>query len=340
MREPVPITLGARATNCHHAAMIKLLRIALAGVALVALTAGAAAEAPCYLFTSFRGNGEDGLHLALSRDGFTWTALNKDRPFLKSTVGGGLMRDSCLARGPDGVFHLVWTTGWDVRQGAEFGYASSSNLIAWTTPRGIPVLQDEPGARNVWAPEVFYDAAAKRWVIFWSTTITGRFPETAGTGDNNHRFYYVTTADFRTFSPTRLLHDPGFNCIDATFIEDGGRLRLIFKDERKIPLKKNLRWAAAASPTGPFGPASEPFTGPWAEGPSAIRIGEWVYVYFDHYVAPHYYGAVRTKDWVTWEDVSKQMIFPNDMRHGTVLTIPGDIARALANHARPAAQPQ
>ncbi|MCY3022742.1 MAG: hypothetical protein NTW87_27505, partial [Planctomycetota bacterium] len=57
------------------------------------------------LFTSFRGNGEDGLHLAYSRDGYTWTALKNDRSFLKPAVGGKLMRDPSLLQGPDGTFH-------------------------------------------------------------------------------------------------------------------------------------------------------------------------------------------------------------------------------------------
>src|ERR1041385_7305291 len=35
------------------------------------------------LFTSFH-NGGDGLHLALSRDGYRWTALKNDKPFLRS----------------------------------------------------------------------------------------------------------------------------------------------------------------------------------------------------------------------------------------------------------------
>ena len=48
------------------------------------------------VFTSFRGNGEDGLHLALSTNGYHWQALNGDRSFLISkgfnvrTVGGNV----------------------------------------------------------------------------------------------------------------------------------------------------------------------------------------------------------------------------------------------------------
>lgn len=64
-----------------------------------------------WLFTSFRGNGEDGLHLAYSRDGYRWTALKNDQSFLTPTIGTKLMRDPSLIQGPDGMFHLVWTTG-------------------------------------------------------------------------------------------------------------------------------------------------------------------------------------------------------------------------------------
>jgi hypothetical protein len=293
---------------------------------------GLAARADDYfVFTSFRGNGEDGLHLSLSQDGFKWTPLNGDKSFLRSTIGGQLMRAPGLAQGPDGTFHLVWTTSWTAEQGKWVGYACSRDLIEWTPPRGIPVMQDEPAARNIWAPELFYDALTARWLIYWSTTIPGRFPESDQTGDSgyNHRLYATTTADFQTFAEARLFYDPGFNCIDATLVKDSDRHVLFFKDERKNPVKKNLRYATAARAGGPFGAPAEPFTGEWVEGPSAIRIGEWLYVYFDHYAAPHYYGAVRSKDLKTWEDVSKQMSFPPDHRHGTVVRIPPEITVRL-----------
>lgn len=67
------------------------------------------AEDPAgYLFTSFRDNG-DGLHLAYSRDAMDWTELK--RVFLKPEVGSKLMRDPHILKGPDGLFHMVWTSG-------------------------------------------------------------------------------------------------------------------------------------------------------------------------------------------------------------------------------------
>lgn len=276
-----------------------------------------------YLFTSFRGNGEDGLHLAWSDDGYRWAGLK--RVFLKPQVGQSkLMRDPSLRQAPDGTFHMVWTTGWWERG---FGYASSKDLIHWSEQQYVPVMAGEPEARNVWAPELFYDEAKRQWVIFWATTIPGKFPETDKGGDANHRIYCVTTKDFRTFGDTKLFFDPGYNVIDATIIKDGKRYVMIFKDER--PGKKALRLAFSDAAEGPWTGVTEPFTGDWVEGPSALRIGgEW-FVYFDHYAKPHYYGAVKSPDLKTWTDVSKQMAFPLGHRHGTALQVPKRIAYGL-----------
>jgi hypothetical protein len=287
-----------------------------------------------YLFTSFRGNGEDGLHLVLSTNGYHWQALNGDRSFLKPEVGPHkLMRDPCLAEGPDGTFHLVWTSGWTAEQGKIIGYAHSRNLINWSAQKAITLMENEPKTRNIWAPEIFYDKGKARWLVFWSSTVPGKFPETDSTGDDryNHRFYYTTTTDFQAFGKPRLFYNPGFNVIDATLFPVGARFYLFFKDERKMPLKKNLRYATANQPEGPFGEPSEPFSGDWVEGPSAIKIKDEYLVYFDHYAQPQYYGAVRSKDLQRWEDCSKAMSFPSGHRHGTVLRIPQQIAKGLMN---------
>jgi beta-xylosidase len=271
------------------------------------------------------------LHLALSTNGYYWQALKGDHSFLKSDVGAGLMRDPCLAHGPDGRFHMVWTCGWTAEKGKVIGYSQSADLLKWSEPKAVTVMENEPQARNIWAPEIFYDSKRTCWQIFWSTTIPGRFPESDKTGDDgyNHRFYFCTTPDFQTFSPSRLLYDPGFNCIDATLLEGEHRFYLIFKDERKKPLKKNLRYASAAQPQGPYDDLSQAFTGDWVEGPSAIKIKDQYLVYFDHYAAPAYYGAVRSKDLRQWEDCSKEMTFPRGHRHGTVLRVEPHVSAGL-----------
>ena len=115
------------------------------------------------------------MHLAYSRDGLKWTPLGGGRPFLAPTVGGKLIRDPCIVLGPDNVFHAVWTTGW-YEQG--IGIAHSKNLITWSEAAFLPVMVHERKAVNAWAPEIFFDDETGQYLIFWATTIPGRFPAT------------------------------------------------------------------------------------------------------------------------------------------------------------------
>src|SRR5712692_10118814 len=225
--------------------------------------------ADSYLFTSFRGNGETGVYFALSSDGRKWTPLNDNQPWLKPARPGELMRDPWLGQGPDGTWHMLWTWGWTSK---ELGYASSKDLIHWSAQREVQVMAKEPAARNIWAPEAAYDPERKEWIVFWASTIPGRFPDTEGSGDNayNHRIYATTTKDFESFTPAKLWFDPGFNSIDSTLVPEGKRWIMIFKDERKTPLVKRLRLAFADSPGGPWKDITEPCSGDWVEGPSAV----------------------------------------------------------------------
>src|SRR4051812_30452143 len=82
-----------------------------------------------YVFTSFHEPATEGLRLLYSSDGYHWMEINK--VFLKPEVGTGkVMRDPSMIQGPDGTFHLVWTSGWKGDIG--FGYANSKDLIHWS----------------------------------------------------------------------------------------------------------------------------------------------------------------------------------------------------------------
>ncbi|MBB4659579.1 glycoside hydrolase family 43 protein [Parvularcula dongshanensis] len=280
-----------------------------------------------YLFSSFRNDGETGLHLAWSEDGLTWNAINGGDSVLKPKVGDDLMRDPCIIQGPDGRYHMVWTTGWWTDN---IGIAHSDDLVHWSDQTELPVMRGS-GTLNSWAPEIFYDEEAGEYLIFWSSAVPGRFPETEDRGDIrstlgvgiNHRVYYVKTKDFETYTPTELFYDGGFVSIDASLIQDGERTVMFVKDETKRPEpEKNVRIAIAADPQGPYGPASPPFTpeGVWVEGPTAVKIDGEFYVYYDAYMEHQMMGA-RSPDLVHWENITDELSFPDGTRHGTVLPI-------------------
>ena len=123
--------------------------------------------------------------------------------------------------------------------------------------------------------------------------------------------------------------------IDATFLHADGRHWLIIKDETIAPPKKHLQFATAETLQGPFGALSKPITpaGVWAEGPTAIKIGDDYLVFFDAYRNKHY-GAMRSRDLKTWEDVTDKMSFPDEgtplrMRHGTIIAVPQALIQRL-----------
>jgi acetyl esterase/lipase len=281
-----------------------------------------------YVFSYFKSNGEDGLHLAYSEDGYKWEALKKDASFLTPEVGKDkLMRDPCVIKGGDGLYHMVWTDSWTDNG---IGYASSKDLIHWSKQEFLPVMAHEKKSRNTWAPEITYDEKSKTYMIYWASTIEGKFTETQSTEEKgyNHRIYYTTTKDFKKFKKTKLLYEPGFNVIDASIVKDEKGYTMFLKDETKVPVQKNLKIATSKNLEGPYTKASAPITGNyWAEGPTATKIdGEWV-VYFDKYTQKKY-GAVKQTA-KGWEDISEQVSFPQGTRHGSVIKVSADVIAAL-----------
>ncbi|MDR1486160.1 MAG: hypothetical protein LBT09_15245, partial [Planctomycetaceae bacterium] len=210
-----------------------------------------------WLFVYFTGKGHDGLFYAWSNDGLVWRQVRGGKPFLQPEVGGEVkdrvMRAPSVCRGLDGVYHMVWTVGFESRS---VGYASSRNMINWSKQRLIPVMEHEKGARNVWDPELFYDGVGKRFYLIWASTVRGSFSETSGSGegDFNHRLYYTTTANFVEFAKTGLYWNPNHNVLDPLLVEDKSgevsrRYLLFYKDGTLKPNpKKHLLLATGASP--------------------------------------------------------------------------------------------
>ena len=309
--------------------MKKTILLAAAILGLCACGNSSKTQEEAYLFSYFNGNG-DGLHLAYSTDGLNWEAVKNDTVLLKPEIGKDkLMRDPSIVQDEEGTFHMVWTSGW-WDQG--IGYASSKDLINWSEQQNIPVMEKFEGAKNTWAPELFYDKTDKTFYIFWSSTVPGAFPDLPTSESEkglNHRQYYVTTKDFKTFSETQLFFEPGFSVIDGAILEKEDTYYLFVKNENSNPAEKNIRITSNDKPYGFPTEVSAPITGDyWAEGPTPLQVGDYVYVYFDKYTQGRY-GAIRSKDMKNWEDVSDSIYFPKGIRHGTAFKVSGKILDGL-----------
>lgn len=266
-----------------------------------------------YIFSTFREPATEGLYLAVTEDGYHWNDLGG--PYLRPEVGTQkVMRDPSILRGPDGVYHMVWTSSWKDDRG--FGYAESKDLIHWSAQKWILVMQHEETAVNVWAPELFYDNEQEQYIVVWASTIPYRFQKGEEEEMNNHRLYFTTTKDFESFTDTKLFFDPGYSVIDAVIVKrDREDYVLIFKDNTRP--NRNIRVAFSSAPQGPWINISEPFTSMYTEGPGVIKVkNEWL-IYFDSY-RKKTYEAVRTSDFKSFTDVTGEISLPAGHKHGTI----------------------
>jgi hypothetical protein len=291
------------------------------------------AQQRVYISTSFHEPATDGLRFIYSYDGWTWQQV--DGIWLKPEVGNQkVMRDPSIIRTPDGMFHLVWTSSWRGDRG--FGYACSKDLVHWNEQRFIEVMTDTTTV-NVWAPELFWDDVKKQAVIIWASCIPGKFPDGQEDHKNNHRLYYTTTKDFKKFTPTKLMIDPGFSCIDATLVKRAKNDYVMVLKDNTRP-ERDIKVAYAKTPYGPWSKASEPFTGKMMEGPTTVKVTRkvdktiengWL-IYYDRYRLKDF-GAHFTKDFVIFEDVSDKTIVPNLHKHGTIFEADETILQGLLN---------
>lgn len=277
-----------------------------------------------YLFSSFHEPADKGLRMLYSKDGYQWKDL--DTVLLKPAIGQQkVMRDPSIAQGPDGTFHLVWTSSWRGDKG--FGYASSKDLIHWSEQQFIPVMQHEPATVNVWAPELFYDDGGKQFIIIWASAIPGRFERGIEEDSNNHRMYVTTTSDFKTFTPAKLFLDPGFSVIDAVIVKRNTKdYVLVLKDNTRP--ERDIKVAFADNPLGPYKNVSKAFTDNFTEGPSVVKVKDDWLIYYDSY-RKKIYEASSTRDFVSFSNITNKVKLPEGHKHGTILKVKKSILKKL-----------
>ena len=277
-----------------------------------------------YLLTSFRGNG-DGLHLAYSEDAKNWKKIGGIH--LRPQVGGKLMRDPHLLVDPEGIFRLVWTSGWKDKG---IGYASSRDLIHWSEQKFLPLMEDVPGTKNCWAPETVFDDDRNQFIITWSSDVDGRFPDTVSKHRMNNRTYYVTTKDFESFSKPKVLIEPGFDHIDATIQKRNGRYFAVIKegDQQRRNIAGPIHVATADDLLGPWKVSPTPMLNTFAEGATFIDMGSETLAILDFY-REHQCAMYSTRDWKTWRDITNEVTMVPGHRHGTVLAVPRQVVQNL-----------
>lgn len=306
-----------------------------------------------YLFVHFRETtspeGEQ-VYFALSRDGFTWTALNDGKPILWAYYGDRGVRDMTIVRDRNtGRFH-IFATDLSLSYGMRGRYAhswenirrhgsralahwQSDDLIRWTEEELIPLGDEDFGC--LWAPDVIWDAENEEYLLHWSSAHRS----------NDYgpmAIYCSRTKDFVHFSAPELLYrKENGPVIDSAMIEENGKYYMFLKSEHS---PANLILVRGDHAHGPFErvPAfDEAMAGIESglyEAPTAVKLddGRWC-LFIDFYGArgaaqgyvPFVATSMEKADFVRSDAAFS---FPYGFKHGTILSItPEEYDRMMAH---------
>ena len=299
------------------------------------------------------------LHMALSYDGYTFTALNDAKP----VIGGDTIadqkgiRDPHIYRGPDGAFYLAMTdlhiyakndgyrqTEWE-RDGDTYGWGNnrglvlmkSWDLVNWSRANirfdKLSAAYSEIGC--AWAPETTFDEKTGKLMIYF----TMRFRK-----ELNRLYYVYVNEDFNKLEslPQLLLEYPDKHsaAIDGDITKVGDRYHLFYVSHEG---QAGIKHAVSHQINGDYF-----FSPRWIDPEPAAceapnvwkRIGEdkWVLMYDCYGIKTHNFGFTETTDFVNFtplghfnEGVMKTTNFTSP-KHGAVIHLTEEEADRLAAH--------
>lgn len=300
------------------------------------------------------------LHMALSRDGYTFTALNGGEPVIAGdTIADQRgIRDPHIYRGPDGAFYLAMTDlhiyarqkgfrteEWE-RDGEKYGWGNNRGLVlmkSWDllhwSRAAIRFDTLSAAYREIgcaWAPETTYDVEKGKLMLYF----TMRFGKEA-----NKLYYAYVNDDFtRLESLPQILFeypDETRSAIDGDITRtEEGKYRLFYVAHDGTA---GIKQATADHANGPYRYDARwyDFEPKACEAPNVWkRIGEqkWVLMYDIYSIQPHNFGFAETSDFVHFrnlgrfnEGVMKTTNFTAP-KHGAIIPLTREEADRLERH--------
>jgi predicted GH43/DUF377 family glycosyl hydrolase len=300
------------------------------------------------------------VHLALSEDGYTFTALNDGKPVMdgRDLAEQKGIRDPHIMRGPDGMFYMVMTdlhifaqrdglreTEWE-RPGDDYGWGNnraivmmkSSDLIEWTRSN-FRIDQAFPGIGDVgafWAPQTIYDEEMGKLMVYFTMRIR----------NGHNRLYYAYADDAFTrleTKPELLFEYPrDISYIDADITRVGDRFHMFYvpHDDGGPQIRQAISDRIHSGYR--FDPARVDAERVASEAPNLWkRLGTDTYVLmYDVYgIRPHNFGFSETTDFKTFTGIGRfndggPMKATNfsSPKHGAVVHLTREEMKRLATH--------
>ena len=310
----------------------------------------------------YHKDADHSLHMAFSRDGYNWKAINGD----KAVVSGDTIaqqhgiRDPHIYRGPDGTYYIAATdlhlfgqragyrtTEWE-RDGKEYGWGNnrglvlmkSRDLIHWThtvfrIDEAFPEHFGKLGC--AWAPETIYDAEEGRLMVYFTIRPTGK---------GKTKLYYAYADDDFTklvTEPQLLFEYPDENVqvLDADIVPmPDGRYCMTYCSQEgpagiKVAVSDHINRGYVYQPQQIDAEKGS------CEAPTMYKlIGEdkWLLMYDIFSIKPHNFGFMETTDFKTFRHIGRfgegattREGF-SEQKHGAVTHITEEDAQRLENY--------
>lgn len=287
-----------------------------------------------YLFAYFTGNSgnQEAIRFALSDNGFTYKAINKNNPVLNSATisSTGGIRDPHILRGASDDYFMVATDmvsaqGWSSNRAMVL--MKSANLTDWNSsvvniPKTYPAFAN---ADRVWAPQTIYDPSVEKYMVYFAMRL--------GSSDYDKIYYaYANSAFTGLESAPRILFDNGKASIDADIVSKDGSYHLFFKTEGNGNGIKSAISSKLSQGYALFDEYLQSTTNA-VEGSSVFRLinsDTWILMY-DMYTSGAYQFTTTT-DLKNYVVATTPVSFDFTPRHGTI--IPVTLAEKQALNAK------
>ncbi|MEE1320418.1 MAG: InlB B-repeat-containing protein, partial [Acutalibacteraceae bacterium] len=232
-----------------------------------------------YLFAYFTGTSKEGqtIHLAVSEDGYNYTALRNNEPVIIPSKGVGNVRDPYIWYNEQDNYYYILATDLDFTDGGgdysnnsqSFIIWRSKDLVNWYDETFIDVsamshlIGDTRNMSAVWAPQVLWDGSA--YVVYFTLACNATswfdivYLKTTDLLDPNAYYEF----DYILGNGTGNGVDNGYGVIDADIIHNpgDGKYYLFYKTEcnnkelgttNKGTSLKTIHYYVGDTPTGPF----------------------------------------------------------------------------------------
>ncbi len=232
-----------------------------------------------YLFAYFTGTSKEGqtIHLAVSEDGYNYTALRNNEPVIIPSKGVGNVRDPYIWYNEQDNYYYILATDLDFTDGGgtysnnsqSFIIWRSKDLVNWYDETFIDVskmahlIGDTRNMSAVWAPQVLWDGSA--YVVYFTLACNATswfdIVYLKTTDLMNPDAYYEF--DYILGNGTGNGTDNGYGVIDADIIHNpgDGKYYLFYKTECNSnelgttnigTSLKTVHYYVGDTPTGPF----------------------------------------------------------------------------------------